>query len=84
MRGDGNKSSRYLKEGAQSQNGRLITGLKNQSWKFSDITQCLCANMQRGARATLEERGLLTPRQTHANGAEWIFWAEEPEANGKK
>ena len=43
----------------------------------------LVANMQRGARATLEERGLLTARQTHANGAEWIFWAEEPEANGK-
>ena len=58
-------------------------GLKNQGWKFSDITQCLYANMQRGARATLEERGLLTARQTHANGAEWIFWAEEPEANGK-
>lgn len=40
--------------------------------------------MQGVARATLEERRLLTPRQTHANGAEWIFWAEEPEANGKK
>jgi hypothetical protein len=60
------------------------TGLKNKGWKFSDITQCLYAHMQRGARATLEERGLLTPRQPHANGAEWIFWAEEREANGKK
>jgi len=60
------------------------TGLKNQGWKFSDITQCLYANMQRGARVQLEERGLLAPRQKHANGANWIFWAEEPEAEGKK
>jgi DNA-binding transcriptional ArsR family regulator len=54
------------------------TGLKTQGWKFSDITQCLYANMQRGARTELEERGLLSPRQEHANGANWIFWAEEP------
>jgi DNA-binding transcriptional ArsR family regulator len=60
------------------------TGLKDQGWKFSDITHCLYANMQRGARAQLEERGLLSPRQKHANGAQWIFWAEEPETNGKK
>ncbi len=60
------------------------TGLKNQGWKFSDITQCLYANMQRGARAQLEERGMLAPRQEHANGAQWIFWAEEPEADGRK
>jgi DNA-binding transcriptional ArsR family regulator len=55
------------------------TELANQGWKFSDITQCLFANVQRSARAVLEQRGLLTPRQKHANGAEWIFWAEEPE-----
>jgi hypothetical protein len=35
--------------------------------------------MYRGARTLLEQRGLLTPRQKHANGAEWIFWAEERE-----
>jgi hypothetical protein len=35
--------------------------------------------MYRQARILLEERGLLTPRQEHANGAEWIFWAEEYE-----
>lgn len=60
------------------------TGLKNQGWKFSDITQCLYASMQRGARVQLEDRGVLAPRQKHANGAQWIFWAEEPEADGKK
>ncbi|HWN11470.1 MAG TPA: winged helix-turn-helix domain-containing protein [Pyrinomonadaceae bacterium] len=55
------------------------TELKKQGWKFSDITQCLYANMQRGARAQLEENGLLAPRQKHANGAQWVFWAEEPQ-----
>ena len=55
------------------------TNLPAQGWKLSDITQCLYANMYRSARTLLEERGLLTPRQQHANGAEWIFWAEERE-----
>jgi len=55
------------------------TNLPAQGWKLSDVTQCLYANMYRQARILLEERGLLTPRQEHANGAEWIFWAEEYE-----
>lgn len=55
------------------------TSLPDQGWKLSDITQCLYANMYRSARTLLEERGLLTPREKHANGAEWIFWAEESE-----
>ena len=55
------------------------TGLSEQGWELSDVTQCLYANMQRGARALLEQRGILTPRERHANGAEWIFWAEEPD-----
>lgn len=54
------------------------TTLKYQGWELADITQCLFANMQRAARSLLEQRGLLAPRQKHANGAEWIFWAEEP------
>jgi DNA-binding transcriptional ArsR family regulator len=57
------------------------TGLKNQGWKFADITQCLYANMQRGARTLLEQRGLLSPREKHDNGAQWIFWAEEPDSS---
>ena len=56
------------------------TGLADQGWEFSDITQCLFANMYRGARAELEQRGVLAPRQKHANGAEWIFWAEQPDS----
>ena len=53
------------------------TGLASQGWELSDITQCLYANMQRGARALLEKRGMLSSREKHANGAAWIFWAEE-------
>jgi len=55
------------------------TDLPDQGWKLSDVTQCLYANVYRGARTLLEDRGLLAPRQKHANGAEWIFWAEERE-----
>lgn len=53
------------------------TSLPKQGWELSDITQCLYANMQRAARAELEQLGMLTARQKHANGAEWIFWAED-------
>ena len=55
------------------------TSLQNHGWELADITQCLYANMYRGARTILEERGLLAPREKHANGAEWTFWAEERE-----
>ena len=55
------------------------TTLADHGWELSDITHCLYANMYRGARQLLEERGLLAPRAKHENGAEWIFWAEEPE-----
>ena len=55
------------------------TKLAEHGWDVSDVTQCLYANMYRSARALLEQRGALTPRQKHENGAEWIFWAELPE-----
>src|ERR1700730_17643962 len=58
------------------------TGLSKQGWELSDVTQCLYANMYRGARTLLEQRALLSTREKHANGAEWIFWAEEPETKG--
>ena len=59
-----------------------------------DAAQYLYVNVQRGAREVLEQRGTLLllpppppppPRKSHANGVEWIFWAEEPvvEANGE-
>ena len=55
------------------------TKLPAEGWELSDVTQCLYANMYRSARSLLEERGLLRTRQPHANGAEWVFWAEERE-----
>jgi len=54
--------------------------LANKGWKLSDITQCLYANMQRGARRRLEQRGILASCEKHANGLAWIFWAEEPDS----
>jgi DNA-binding transcriptional ArsR family regulator len=59
------------------------TGLAKQGWELSDVSQCLFANMYRGARTQLEQRGLLSPREKHKNGAKWIFWAEEPGTNGR-
>jgi DNA-binding transcriptional ArsR family regulator len=59
------------------------TGLADKGWDFSEVTQCLFANMQRHARTLLEEHGLLKAREKHANGANWIFWAQE-EMNVKK
>lgn len=55
------------------------TSLPDHGWELSDVTHCLYANMYRSARTLLEERGLLSSREKHANGAEWIFWAEERE-----
>lgn len=60
------------------------TGLAKEGWELSDVTQCLFANMYRSARTQLEQRGLLRPREKHANGAQWLFWAEEPETNRDK
>ena len=55
------------------------TSLPDHGWELSDITQCLYTNMYRNARTLLEDSGLLASRVKHANGAEWIFWAEERE-----
>jgi DNA-binding transcriptional ArsR family regulator len=60
------------------------TGLSKEGWELSDLTQCLFANMYRGARSSLEQLGLLSPPEKHANGARWIFWAEEPTNGDKK
>ena len=60
------------------------TGLSEQGWKLTDLTPRLFANMYRGARTRLEEHGLMASREKHKNGARWIFWAEEPETNGRK
>lgn len=53
------------------------TSLAERGWAFADIAQCLYAAVQRGARELLEARGTLPTASTHANGATWLFWAEE-------
>jgi hypothetical protein len=60
------------------------TDLPEKGWEMADITQCLFANMYRGARTQLEQGGLLSSRKKHANGAQWIFWAEATETSGRK
>ena len=60
------------------------TGLSKQGWELSDVTHCLYANMYRGARTLLEQRGLLSPRRKHKNGAAWIFWAQEPDVDAEE
>jgi DNA-binding transcriptional ArsR family regulator len=60
------------------------TDFASRGWELKDVTQCLYANMQRTARTLLEQRGLLASLEKHANGAEWVFWAEEPKADGDR
>jgi DNA-binding transcriptional ArsR family regulator len=59
------------------------TGMEEEGWKVADLTQYLYACIQRGARKSLEERGVLKTSEPHKNGVDWVFWAEEAK-NGKK
>ena len=74
----------FEKKRGQIERAFSKTGLASQGWELKDVTQCLYANMQRKARALLEDGGLLAPRQKHANGVEWVFWAEEPKKDGAR
>ena len=74
----------FEKKRPQMERAFRKTGFASRGWKLADVTQCLYANMQRRARSLLEERGLLASREKHANGVEWIFWAEEPKADADK
>jgi len=72
-------ASLFARQQAKIEKAFRKTSLPDQGWELSDITHCLYANMYRSARTLLEEQGLLAQREKHANGAEWIFWAEERE-----
>ena len=74
----------FEKKRPQMERAFRQTGFASRGWELSDVTQCLYANMQRRARVMLEQRGLLSAPEGHANGAEWVFWAEEPKADAKK
>jgi DNA-binding transcriptional ArsR family regulator len=71
----------FEKKRPQMEQAFARTGFPDHGWELADVTQCLYANMQRRARAMLEQRGALRPREKHANGADWVFWAEEPRAD---
>src|SRR6266550_4560626 len=73
----------FEKRRAKMERAFARTPLADKGWELSDMTQCLYANMQRGARTKLEQRGLLSPRQKRKNGAAWIFWAQEADASKK-
>lgn len=60
------------------------TNLAKRGWTFSDVTQYLYTTVQRAARVLLEQRGTLPPRKRHANGAQWLFWAEDPVVDTKR
>jgi hypothetical protein len=60
------------------------TGLADRGWEFVDLAQYCYTSAQRNARKLLEKRGVLPPREKHKNGAEWLFWAEEPNSNARK
>ena len=72
----------FEKKRAQMERAFRQTSFAGRGWELTDVTQCLYANMQRSARTLLEERGLLRQREPHKNGAEWVFWAEEPKEDG--
>ena len=69
----------FEKRRAQLERAFRQTNLAERGWEFADIAQYLYASVQRKARTLLEARGVLPTRERHANGAEWLFWAEEPE-----
>jgi len=74
----------FEKERQQIESAFARTSFPSRGWELTDVTQCLYANMQRSARTLLEQRGLLRQREKHANGAEWVFWAEEPIADANE
>ena len=74
----------FEKKRQQIESAFARTSFPSRGWELTDVTQCLYANMQRSARTLLEQRGLLRQREKHANGAEWVFWAEEPIADANE
>lgn len=60
------------------------TPLAERGWDFAEVAQYVFASVQRGARARLEQDGMLAPPKARRNGVEWVFWAEEPKADGNE
>lgn len=51
------------------------SNIAERGWTFSDMTQYLYAAVQ---------PGVLPARKEHENGAERVFWAEEPKTDADK
>jgi len=58
------------------------TGLSNQGWELRTSPTVCTQICTAGPRTLLEQRGLLSPRRKHKNGAAWIFWEQEPDVDG--
>jgi DNA-binding transcriptional ArsR family regulator len=74
----------FKRHGRELEKAFLETSLSDRGWEIADLAQYVYACVQRGARALLEQDGTLATPKKHKNGAEWIFWAEEPEADADK
>ena len=59
------------------------TPLAERGWDFAEVAQFIYASAQRRARGLLEQDGVLAPPKPHRNGVEWVFWAEEPQADSE-
>jgi DNA-binding transcriptional ArsR family regulator len=73
----------FRKHRRQLENAFRETPLAERGWDFAEVAQYVFASVQRGARELLEQDGTLSPPQTHRNGVEWVFWAEQPKADAK-
>lgn len=71
----------FRKHRGQLERAFQETPLAQRGGDFTEVAQYIFASVQRGARELLEKDGLLAPPKTHANGVEWVFWAEEPKAD---
>jgi len=58
------------------------TPLAERGWDLAEVAQYVFASVQRGARERLERDGILSPPKAHGNGVGWVFWAEQPKADG--
>lgn len=77
-------SELFRKQRRQIENAFNKTPLLDRGWSFAEVAQFVFANVQRKARARLEQDGLLASAKSHLNGVDWVFWAEKPGARRQK
>ncbi|MFL6228927.1 MAG: winged helix-turn-helix domain-containing protein [Pyrinomonadaceae bacterium] len=71
----------FTRRQPQLQRAFARTDLAARGWNFADVAHYLYARVQREARTRLEGSGMLPPPCAHRNGADWVFWAEQPAAD---